>query len=122
MILFVGLALLALDPGLLRTAFANRAAMHDAMTRYPDRGWEGYPSFLEGVRARTKPGDTIALVVPGSSWDRGYSYAYYRASYFLTGREVLPVIDSDDTPQPGNLARAKCVVVWRRSGGTLLRR
>ena len=132
-LLFVGLALLTPNPGLFRIALANRAAMHAAMTRYPDRGWEGYPLFLEGVRAHTKRGDSIALIVPPPRWDDGYSYAYYRASYFLAGREVLPLIDRDDVPLRDNFNRAKYVAVWRRDvrgprvlwsgdGGTLLER
>jgi hypothetical protein len=132
LVVFVALALLAIDPNLFRIALANRAAMHAAMTRYPDRGWEAYPAFLDQVRARTKPGESIALVVPAMQWDGGYSYAYYRASYFLAGREVLPLVDRDDVPQPANFARAKYVAAWRRSiqppmrvvwsgdGGTLL--
>ena len=134
-ILFVALAVLAIDPNLFRFALANRAAMHAVMTGYPDRGmWQTYPAFLEGVRAHTKPGDSIALLVPAMHWDDGYSYAYYRASYFLAGREVLPLVDRADVPQRANFARAKYVAVWRRNvqppmravwsgdGGTLLER
>ena len=134
LVVFVALAVLAIDPDLFRIALANRAAMLRTMTLYPDRGWDAYPAFLEEVRAHTRPGDTIALVVPTSHWDDGYSYAYYRASYFLTGREVLPVVDRDDAAQPQNFARAKYVAAWRRgirppmrvvwsgSGGALLER
>jgi hypothetical protein len=129
---FVALAILAIDPNLFVIALSNRAAIGSVMARYPDRGWDAYPAFLEGVRAHTKAGDTIALVVPTSRWDGGYSYAYYRASYFLAGREVLPVVDRDDAPQPQNFARARYVAAWRRkvqppihvvwsgSGGALL--
>lgn len=133
-VLFAALAVLAVNPSLFRVALANRAAMHQTMTRYPDRGWDQYPAFLEGVRAHTAPGDSIALIVPAMRWDGAYSYAYYRASYFLAGREVLPLVDRNDVPQRANLARAKYVAVWRRTmqaplrtvwsgdGGTLLER
>jgi hypothetical protein len=103
------------------------------MARYPDRYWPDYPLFLQGVREHTQPGDTIAIIVPRMSWDNGYSYAYYRASYFLTGREVLPLV----TPQNGQLLqnyrgakyiaifgvglRAPADVVWRSGRGALLR-
>ena len=129
---FVALAIFSIHPSLFRFALADRAAMHQAMTRYPDRRWEAYPAFLEQVRARTKPGESIAIVVPGMRWDDGYSYAYYRASYFLAGREVLPLVNPADVAQPGNFARAKYVAAWQRtvvgplhvvwsgSGGTLL--
>jgi hypothetical protein len=121
LVVFVALDLVAINPTLFRVALANRAAMHRTMTLYPDRGWDAYPGFLEQVRALTKPGDSIALVVPASHWDGGYSYAYYRASYFLAGREVLPVVDSGDVPQPENFARAKYVAAWRRSVSVPLR-
>jgi len=110
-VLFVALAVLSIDFDLFRFAL-NAKVMHRVMSAYPDRGWSGYPQFLESVRARTKRGDSIALVVPNTRWERGYSYAYYRASYFLAGREVLPVIDKDDVPQPQNLARAKYVATF----------
>jgi hypothetical protein len=134
LLLFVALALLALDPTLFRIALASRTGIRDQMAHYADRGWNGYPAFLEGVRAHTKAGDSIALIVPPTRGDTGYSYAYYRASYFLAGREVLPLIDRDDVPQRANFARAKYVAVWGRSvraslriiwsgaGGTLLER
>jgi len=110
-VLFVALAVLSVDFDLFRFAL-NAKVMHRVMSVYPDRGWNGYPQFLESVRARTKPGDSIALVVPTARWDRGYAYAYYGASYFLAGREVLPVIDRDDVPQPQNLARAKYIATF----------
>lgn len=114
LIIFVALAALSVD--LVRFRFAlHYNAMRQVMAVYPDRGWNGYPQFLESVRQRTKRGDTIALVVPNARWDGGYSYAYYRASYFLAGREVLPVIDSDDVPQPQNIARAKFVATFGRT-------
>jgi hypothetical protein len=113
LVVFVALTILAVDPHLLRFAFVDRTVMNRVMTHYPDRGWETYPEFLEGVRAHTKPGDSIALLVPAAHWDPSYSYAYYRASYFLAGREVLPVIDRDDSVQQQNFKRAKYVAAWR---------
>ncbi|MEA2328320.1 MAG: hypothetical protein QOE68_3279 [Thermoanaerobaculia bacterium] len=103
------------------------------MATYPDRAWPDYPRFLQGVREHTQPGDTIAVIVPSMSWDGGYSYAYYRASYFLTGREVLPLVTPLDARLPQNFRVAKYVavfgvglrvpadVVWRSGRGALLR-
>ena len=63
-----------------------------------------------------------------------YPYAYYRASYFLTGREVLPVIDPrTGEPIPANASAARYVaafgdapasgeLVWKGEGGALYRR
>jgi hypothetical protein len=118
---------------LFELPFIDRKPIAMAMTAFPDRVWPDYPRFLEGVREHTKPGDTIAIIVPSMSWDGLYSYAYYRASYFLTGREVLPLITPDDTRLPQNFRRAKYVatfgvglrtpadVIWRSGRGALLR-
>jgi hypothetical protein len=89
------------------------------------------------VRARTKPGDVIAIATaaPFTKWDRGYWYLYTRALYPLTGRVVLPLLDEHDRPRGDNLARANVIaayrcdphppgfaVVWRGRDGELLRR
>jgi hypothetical protein len=112
----------SLDPVLLTLPFRDREAYARELALLPDHQWPQYPRFLEEVRVRTKPGDRIALVFPVMRWDDGYSYAYYRASYFLTGREVLPLVDEHDHPQPQNLAAARYIATWRGSGGTLARR
>jgi hypothetical protein len=124
---------MCLEPNLLQLAFVDRTAYSRAMAVYPDRQWPQYPRFLEGVRDHTQPGDTIAVVVPAMGWDEGYSYAYYRASYFLTGREVLPLVDPQNRRLPQNLRsvryvaafgmrlRGPAVVVWHGEGGTLSR-
>jgi hypothetical protein len=129
------IVILRIEPRLLRLTFINRAALARAYAGFADRLWPEYPRFLEGVRAHTSPGDTVAVVVPTFDWDGGYSYAYYRASYFLTGREVLPLSDRENHLQLLNFRSAKYVAVWRTSmpqahfttvwsgaGGVLLRR
>jgi hypothetical protein len=79
----------------------------------PDRRTPDYPAFLAEVARRTKPGQSIAIVVPMRYWNAGYSYAYYRASYFLAGRRVVPIVDSDDAVHPERLQEADFVAVWR---------
>ena len=120
----------------LTLPFVDREPIRRSMTVLPDAGiwWPDYPRFLEAVRAKTQRGDTIALFVPTFSWEGGYSYAYYRASYFLAGREVLPVIVPGDRRVPQNANRAKYVAIWHGRppsgvhvvfegfGGTLVRR
>jgi hypothetical protein len=118
---------------LLELPFIDRAEAVRAMARYPDRVWPDYPLFLQGVREHTRPGDTIAVIVPAMTWDGGYSYAYYRASYFLTGREVLPLVTPDNIRLQQNFRAAKYIavfgvglrapadVVWRGGRGALLR-
>jgi len=103
------------------------------MAAFPDRVWPDYPRFLEGVREHTQPGDTIAVIVPAMRWEAGYSYAFYRASYFLTGREVLPLMTPHDERLAENYRAAKYVavfgvslrapadVVWHSGRGALLR-
>jgi hypothetical protein len=121
------------EPGLLTMPFIDRARFAQELAGVPDRQWARYPRFLEGVREHTRPGDTIAIVFPIMGWETGYSYAYYRASYFLPGREVLPLVDTEDRPLPQNFREARYVaafgatlrtpadIVWQGEGGTLLR-
>ena len=119
----------------MRLPFEGRAQLARGFAGYADRLWPQYPRFLEGVRAHTAPGDRVAIVVPAMQWDRGYSYAYYRASYFLPGRIVLPLVDPEDHPHPENFHEATFVAAWRSNfpqgrstmawsgeGGVLLRR
>jgi len=117
----------------LQLPFIDRKPIAHSMAIYPDRAWPQYPRFLEGVRAHTKPGDTITVIVPAMGWDDGYSYAYYRASYCLTGREVLPLVTPENGRIDQNLRAAKYVaafgvrlrvpaeVVWAGEGGALVR-
>jgi hypothetical protein len=118
---------------LFQLPFIDRTEAVRTRARTPDGAWPDYPAFLQGVREHTKPGDTIAIIVPAMGWETGYSYGYYRASYFLTGREVLPVVAADNARLPQNLRGAKYVavfgaglrvpadVVWRSGRGALLR-
>lgn len=133
---FAGLVIASIRLPSLTLPFIDRTPIQRSMSAFPDRGgwWPDYPRFLQEVRARTKRGDSIALLVPTMHWERGYSYAYYRASYFLAGREVLPLVVVSDRPVPGNLQRAQYLAVWRRQapagarvvfagyGGALVRR
>jgi hypothetical protein len=82
----------------------------------PDRRTPDYPAFLAEVARRTKPNQSIAIVVPMRHWNAGYAYAYYRASYFLAGRRVVPIVDSDDQLHPERLREADFVAVWRVPG------
>ena len=130
-----GIVLLRLEPQLLRLPFINREPLARGFTAYPDRLAPEYARFLQAVRDRTRSGDSVVMVVPMVRWDDGYAYAYYRASYFLAGREVLPLITSDDRAHQENYDAARYVaawrwnvpsarhqIVWRGEGGTLLRR
>ena len=110
---FAAIVLSRIDPLLLRFPFYDRASLAPLFERYADRQWLQYAQFLRGVRAHTRPGDRVAVLVPTLDWDNGYSYGYYRASYFLTGREVLPLADERHRVHPENLQRADLVAAWR---------
>jgi hypothetical protein len=99
--------------GYLTILAADLPALHEAFALYPDRATPEYPQFLTAVAAATPPGSKIAIFVPMRRWDDGYSYAYYRASYILAGREVLPIVWNDDRLLSANVARADYIAVWR---------
>jgi hypothetical protein len=134
---FAAVALVAIvatriEPVFLQMPFMDRGPSSRAYAEFPDRLLPQYPRFLEGVRAHTQPGDTIAISVAARET---YPYAYYRASYFLTGREVVPLVDARSGESlEQNLASARYVaafgqpapasaeIVWSGEGGTLYRR
>ncbi|HTS85344.1 MAG TPA: hypothetical protein VMG61_09575 [Usitatibacter sp.] len=123
-----------IEPSYFTLPFVDRAQLVHALVPPPDSAWPQYPRFLEGVRERTARGDSIAIVIPDAAPREMYPLAYYRASYFLSGREVLPVIE----PRSGeaiasNLGAARFVaafgdvpaageLVWKGEGGALYRR
>jgi hypothetical protein len=47
-------------------------------------------------------------------WNDGYAYAYYRASYFLAGRRVIPVVDPDDSAHLERFGEADWIASWRK--------
>ena len=105
---------LRIEPQLLRLPFIDRTSFNRGLTQLADGEWWQYARFLEGVREHTRDGDKITVVVPALKWDDGYSYAYYRASYFLSGREVLPLVTRQDKPVLDNFRRAKFIAVWQK--------
>ena len=129
-LVFVTIFFSGLEPLYLRVLFRDP----DARVPNADRRTAAYPPFLEEVARRTKPGDSIVLLAPIRTWRTGYGYAYYRASYVLAGRNVIPILDDDDGVHRERLADADYValwrmgpmpgyeVVWRSDEGTLLRR
>ena len=132
---FAAIFIARFDPSLLRFPFQNRAALAPAFD-FPQGEWRQYSAFLREVREHTRPGERVlVLVPPQTNWEASDSYAYYRASYVLTGREVLPFRDESHRAHPANLAHAELVaawhtpappthakVVWAGEGGVLVRR
>ena len=131
--LFAAIVVIGIEPTLLSFPFIDRAPVAKAYTGIFDRRYPGYPEFLDAVRAHTQNGDTIAILVPPRKWEFGYSYAYFRASYLLAGREVLPLVSDKDVLLGANFAAAKYIAAWRvappdgevvmrASGGVLVKR
>jgi hypothetical protein len=128
------IAFFRFETRLMEIPFTDRRPLVRYFAHMADRGWEQYIDFLVGVRAHTAKGDSIAIMVPARHWDDGYSYAYYRASYMLAGRQVIPLVSPDDRVVFGNLSQATYLaewrhdlpveqrVVWSGAGGKLVRR
>ena len=132
---FLAIVAASINPMPLFVPFYSRAALEPLFKRYDPPAWHDYAPFLDGVRAHTLSGETVTVLVPTPRWDPGYAYAYYRASYVLAGREVLPLMNTDGRVIPENLLRAELVAVWHTPppgthrtlvwsgyGGALLRR
>jgi hypothetical protein len=112
---FAAIVLAGIDWQYLLLPFVDRSGLAAHARREADREWYPlYPRFLNAVRANTKPGQSIAIVVPPRRWTDGYDFAFYRASYFLAGRTVLPVLDQHDALHPENLQEADCIAVWQQ--------
>ncbi|HEX8409281.1 MAG TPA: hypothetical protein VF883_10470 [Thermoanaerobaculia bacterium] len=88
---------------------ADAPAPYGALHRWPLR-WMNDPTppellhFFRTIRAQTKPGERIALVL-APPYD-GMGYMYWRASYELTGRPILlpvTIVPPDD---------ADAIAIW----------
>lgn len=90
----------------------DRARFGAQMADRQYRQTPGLRLFLNGVRERTPEGSTILLVTPFRKWWHGYEYAISRAYYPLSGRTVLPLIDSRDRLLTTNIERAEYVAAW----------
>ena len=134
------LALLAIviariRPNYVWRPFFDFHALQVEYARWAD-WWPQYPPFLDQVRAHTHSGDSIIIITPAKTWRIGYAYAFFRGSYYLTGRKLLPYISDDDVFHPENVAAVQyqavyrsppppgsgSTVVWRGRFGELLKR
>lgn len=112
-LLFAAIVAGGIDPRRVRFLFVDRTALGAQLTLAPDAQAPTYPRFLEEIARRTKPGDSIAILVPMRHWTGGYAYAFYRATYFLPGRNVIPLIDLEDAMHPERLREARYIAAWR---------
>jgi hypothetical protein len=121
--LFCAIVVFAVDPPLVFLALQERAARAAELARRADPSPE-LAAFLAGVRARTRRGDSIVLLLPAR--DRAmYERDYFRASYHLAGRSVLPM--TRDAMRRADYVAAWRVGVpgeslWQGHGGALMRR
>lgn len=81
--------------------------------------------FLERVRADTKPGERIALMMAAPHG--GWTYTHWRASYVLSGRHVLPPVQWETPPDVIALWRTgfgdpSYDLLWSDADSALLRR
>lgn len=119
---------------LLEFVWRNGSNLSEVLASSIDRRMPGFSDFASEVRARTKPGEKIAIAVPANDWE-GYAFAYYRASYLLSGRVVLPLIDPLSRPVAKNWHDAQVIAiyqlpppesepapVWQGKGGAIIRR
>lgn len=135
LLIVIILAAASVRPFVLQMYAMDRPALARYYDQLFDRGTPDYPKFLAAVARATPAGSRIAVIVPMRRWDDGYSYAYYRASYFLVGREVLPVVWRNDRVIEKHVRSADYVASWQMRvdapalevvmtsyGGTLYRR
>ncbi|MCM2313949.1 MAG: hypothetical protein NDJ92_02190 [Thermoanaerobaculia bacterium] len=95
-------------PGFLFVARSEWARQLDG---WPDRRAPGYRRLLLEAERIVPAGSRVAIVFPSLEWEGGYSYAYYRAQYFLAGRIVIPLAWTDG-PRPARLSEAEYAVVY----------
>lgn len=101
-LLFAAIALGGIDARVVRLLLAPRENLAQ-----PDCFTPEYLPFLREVAARTRPGETILLIAPV------YEYPFYRASYFLADRRVIPYLDAGGHPHPERLRGAATIAVWQ---------
>ena len=117
------------EPYYVRIFTVDAARTRAAMTELPYRKLPGLRRLLVDVDRSTPRGAKIAIALPFRDWEGGYGYGYYRASFLLPGKQVVPLLP------PSNLRYADYVVVWHgrpdldgfaplwtTSDGTLLKR
>jgi hypothetical protein len=131
-LVFAAIVIGSVDLRFVRLLFHDRAILKRAFALPPAaRRAPGYDRFLSEVAGRVERGRSVAVVMP-KRWESGYAYAYYRASYVLAGRRVIPLVDPDSRVRLERIEGADYVAawgaeveglepLWSGSGGTLYR-
>jgi len=94
--------------------FTDRAALSKYWSEAQYSRIPGLREMLLEVEQRTKPGDRVLIWTPHHPWQQGYGYAFRRAQYILSGREVIPFLDRErDVVDESSIARAEFIACWR---------
>jgi hypothetical protein len=110
-VLLVALAYVGLQPFYARFVVVDRAPWAAMLAEFPDRRFPGYLDLLQRAADVVPHDAAVAVVFPTLEWHRGYSYAYFRAQYFLPGRRVVP-LGWPTGARPERLAEAEWVVAF----------
>jgi hypothetical protein len=95
------------EPYYVRIFGVDATRTRAAMTELPYRKLPGLRRLLLDVDRSTPPGAKIAIALPFRDWEGGYGYGYYRSSFLLPGKQVVPLLP------PQNLRFADYVAVWK---------
>ncbi len=113
MIVLTALVAGGFEPMYVRVFALRAAPWRAAMTELPYRKLQGLHRLFLDVDRSTPRGARIAIALPFGAWEGGYGYGYYRASFLLPGKQVVPLLELNrDVPQPENLRFADYVVAW----------
>ncbi len=107
----VALTYVGLQPYYARFVFVDRSPWSRFFSEFPDRKTPGYVDLVRDAADVIPSGATVAVVYPTLEWHGGYSYAYFRAQYFLPGRQVVP-LGWPSGPQMARLDDAEWAIVF----------
>lgn len=133
---FAAILIGGFEPFYLRVLTGSAHSSPAVLSELPYRKLPGFRELLLAAAPRTFDGARIAIALPFGAWEGGYGYGYYRASYLLPGRQVVPLlVPGEDRPALQNLAGADYILswhgatqfpgfvpVWSSTDGSLLRR
>jgi hypothetical protein len=91
----------------IRIFTVDAAATRAAMTELPYRKLPGLRRLLAEADRSTPRGARVAIALPYHEWEGGYGYGYYRASFLMPGKQMVPLLP------PENLRFADYVVIWK---------
>jgi hypothetical protein len=114
LVILVALVAGGFEPMYVRIWTVDSATWHTAMEELPYRKLPGFRRLLLEVDRSTPRGARIAVVLPFRQWEGGYGYGYSRASFFLPGKQLVPLLEPEsDAARPENLRFADYVMAWR---------